>query len=75
MNDNAVIGPPLLITPKEAAQLLSISERTLWDITNRGRLRRVKIGRLVRYDPRDLQAWIDSAKGSDENAGNLTDPR
>ncbi len=71
MNDNNVIGKPLLITAREAAQLLSISERTLWDITNRGDLRRVKVGRLVRYDPRDLKAWIESVKveagyGSDE---------
>jgi excisionase family DNA binding protein len=52
----------LLLRPEEAAESLGISERALWTLTNSGEINRVKIGRSVRYDPRDLKAWIDKAK-------------
>ena len=53
----------LLVTAKQAAQSLAISERTLWELTRRGEIPRLKIGASVRYDLRDLQAWIDKKKG------------
>ena len=53
---------PLLVTPREAAQALSICERTLYALTQRGQLPTVRIGRAVRYDVRDLRAWIERAK-------------
>lgn len=56
-------APKLLLTAKEAAQSLAISERTLWELTRRGEIPRLKIGASVRYDLRDLQAWIDKKKG------------
>jgi excisionase family DNA binding protein len=54
--------PALLMTPKQAAKALSISERTLWGMTvPRGPLPAIKIGRRgVRYAVADLQAWIES---------------
>jgi excisionase family DNA binding protein len=57
----------LLLKPKEAAAALGISERTLWQLTKDGGIPSVLIGggkdrQVVRYDPRDLQAWIDSKK-------------
>jgi hypothetical protein len=57
--------PPdaLLLTSRQAAAALSISERTLWSITGpRGPLPAVKIGRAVRYCPTDLHVWIESQK-------------
>ena len=60
MNSEA---PKLLLTAKQAAQSLAISERTLWELTRRGEIPRLKIGAAVRYDLRDLQAWIDKKKG------------
>jgi hypothetical protein len=54
--------PKLLVTAKQAAAALSISERTLWAWTNRKIIACVKIGRSVRYDLRDLAAFIDRAK-------------
>jgi len=38
----------LLVTAREAAKLLSISEKTLWTLTNRGGIQAVRIGRVVR---------------------------
>lgn len=54
----------LLWTPPEAADAMGISERTLWSITApRGDLPAVPCGkRAVRYDPRDVQSWIDRHK-------------
>lgn len=53
---------PILLTARQAARALSISERTLYAITKAGDIRAVRCGRLIRYDPADLRAWIESAK-------------
>jgi excisionase family DNA binding protein len=56
-------SPALLLTPRQAAKALSISERTLWAITApRGPMPAVRIGRAVRYLVSDLQEWIESQK-------------
>jgi excisionase family DNA binding protein len=49
---------PLLLTVREAAQLLAISERTLWTLTHTGRLRAVRVGRAVRYARTDLEEFV-----------------
>ena len=55
-----------LLTVREAAGLMRISERKLWDLTRHGGLPCVRFGRAVRYDPADLRAWLDGMKrGSD----------
>lgn len=55
---------PMLLTARQAARSLNLSERTLYSITKRGDLPAVRVGRTVRYDPADLRAWIASAKNS-----------
>jgi excisionase family DNA binding protein len=52
----------LLLRPRDAAAALAVCEKTLWTLTDRGEIPVVKIGRAVRYDPRDLSAWIDRQK-------------
>lgn len=52
----------MLLTAPEAAKLLAIGARTLWRLTDDGEIPVVRIGRAVRYDRRDLLAWIDRAK-------------
>ncbi len=54
---------PQLLTSREAAQTLAISERTLWTLTRRGDVRSVRFGRAVRYDVADLNAMVERAKG------------
>ncbi len=57
------MGPnTLLMTSPEAAEALSISQRPLWGLTQRGDIPCVRIGRAVRYDPADLRTWIDAQK-------------
>lgn len=48
----------LLVTAKEAAVLLAISERTLWQLTSDGDVPAIRLGRSVRYDLADLRAFI-----------------
>jgi len=52
----------LLMTAKEAARALAISPRKLWSLTAGGKIRAVRIGRSVRYDPADLSEWIEKQK-------------
>jgi excisionase family DNA binding protein len=53
---------PLLWTTRQAAEALAISERKLWDLTNRRLIPCVRIGRSVRYAVIDIQRWIESQK-------------
>ncbi|HUU94501.1 MAG TPA: helix-turn-helix domain-containing protein [Phycisphaerae bacterium] len=61
-NDTAAALTVQLLTPRQAAKALAISERTLWKFTKRGEVPVVRIGRAVRYDQADLQAWIQRRK-------------
>ena len=51
-----------LLTPKQAAELLQISERTLYKLSKFEGLPAVKVGRIVRYDAEDLREWIAKNK-------------
>jgi excisionase family DNA binding protein len=57
-------GPVFLLRPREAARALAISERTLWELTRRGEIPHVRLGRAVRYRPADLDAWAEARKQS-----------
>jgi excisionase family DNA binding protein len=63
MNTIHTKQPSLLVTIKTASQMLQISERLLFAMTKHGTIRSIRVGsRGVRYDPRDLQKWIDDQK-------------
>jgi hypothetical protein len=70
-----VDAPHLLLTARQTAVALAISERMLWELTARGELNPVRLpgrgskARALRYDVRDLRAWIDRLK-----AGQATNP-
>ena len=51
-----------LLKSKQSAAYLAISERKLWAITKVGDIPVVRLGRAVRYDRRDLDAFIQRAK-------------
>jgi hypothetical protein len=59
------MGARLLVTSRDAARMLSISERTLWSVTKQRRLRCVRIGRAVRYAVGDLEAFVRGARTRD----------
>jgi excisionase family DNA binding protein len=63
------IVAPLLLTARQAAKWLNISERTLYARTADRSIAVVRIGnRGIRYDPADLRAWIERAKNSEKSA-------
>ena len=53
---------PLALSPRDAAQALGISERTLWSATQpRGPIPSVKLGNRVLYPVTGLQEWLTRA--------------
>ncbi|MFN0177171.1 MAG: helix-turn-helix domain-containing protein [Gemmatimonadales bacterium] len=52
-----------LLTPRELADLLKVSEPTAWRLGREGRVPTIRIGRLMRFDRRAIAAWL-AANGS-----------
>ena len=50
---------PTLLTRREAAAILRISERMLFTLTKRGDVPCVRIGRSVKYRPSDIAAFVE----------------
>lgn len=49
----------LLLSPKEAAQALAISERTLWDLRKNGEIPSITVGKKsIRYPVAGLERYI-----------------
>lgn len=48
----------LLLTVRQAAEALAISERKLWSLTKCGKLPHIKIGTKTLYPVETLQQWI-----------------
>jgi excisionase family DNA binding protein len=57
-----------LLTPRETAKRLAISERHLFQLTRDGELPCVRVGKCVRYNVETIRKWIRDAesKGSPE---------
>jgi excisionase family DNA binding protein len=51
-----------LLTSRQAAARLAISERKLWNLSKEGRIPAVKFDRVVRYDVADLDVFIQAMK-------------
>lgn len=64
MTATTTIPDRLLVKPREAARLLSVSPRTLFSLP----IPKIKLGEGrfagVRYDVDDLREWIDERKNS-----------
>ena len=54
----------LAVNAREAAEMLHVSERTLWKWTKEGRIPSVKIGRRILYSVEALRQFVN---------GNTTD--
>ena len=59
---NETTTAPLLLSVRDAAIALSISERTLFSLTKSGEIPRLKIGAKVLYSVDDLRQWIDGRR-------------
>lgn len=61
---NILAMTPLLLTQREAAKVLSISERTLYTLRTSGLIRGVRIGISGwRYSVEELQRFIRESEG------------
>ena len=58
-----------LLTYRQAAEVLGVSERSIWTLVDQGTLPAVRFGRSVRIDPVDLRAFIDRAKAGEIGGG------
>jgi len=54
--------PKLAMRPREAAKAIGLSERTLWTLTNQGKIPHIRLGRAVLYPVDTLCEWL--AEGS-----------
>lgn len=54
--------PEILLTSREAAKRLAISERHLYTLTHAGELPCVRVGRSIRYSVETIQQWIRDAE-------------
>ncbi len=54
--------PSKLLTEKQAEKLLQVSRTTLWRLRAEGGIPHVNVGGQVRYERKDLQAWIARQK-------------
>jgi excisionase family DNA binding protein len=61
MSPNPTSACPRLLTIKQAAEHLNVSERTVWRLIETCKLRARKIGRSTRIATEDLEKLIDSS--------------
>ncbi|MFO1007729.1 MAG: helix-turn-helix domain-containing protein [Planctomycetaceae bacterium] len=58
---------PIAYRPREAARVLGISERLLWQLTHDGHIPCVRLGagkrRAILYPVAELQAWLTQQAG------------
>jgi hypothetical protein len=55
--------PETLLDERAAAKILGVSPRVLWGLADAGTIPFIRIGpRLKRYDPRDLQDFIERSR-------------
>lgn len=59
---NAIVAREGLLTVREAARYLAVSVSTLYGWVWQRRIPFVKIGRALRFDSRDLAAFIEANK-------------
>lgn len=50
----------LAVKPKEAAEMLAISERTLASLKASGDIKAIKVGAAVIYSIKELERWLES---------------
>ncbi len=74
MTTTAPTLSPLALRPREAARVLGVSPRTLWEWTHLGIVPCVRIGtgkrKTVLYDVQTLQEWLTrqaQAKGGEHD--------
>jgi putative molybdopterin biosynthesis protein len=55
------------LTPQEVAEILKISKNTVYELVKRGELNGYKVGKKVRVDTKDIEAYKNITKNSSNN--------
>ena len=50
---------PKLLTEKEVAEILDCCPKTVYNLRQRGKIGYVPVERGIRYDPRDVESYIE----------------
>lgn len=60
----STVSPPELLTPEQAAARMGLRPQTLavWRTTGRYGLPYIRAGRLIRYRPEDIDAFLDGRR-------------
>ncbi len=53
---------PLAVSMRDAARLLSVSERSVWSLVHSGKLPSIRIGRSVRIPMDALREYVGGAR-------------
>ncbi|GAB4127858.1 MAG: hypothetical protein Kow0040_01900 [Thermogutta sp.] len=56
----------LALRPRDAARVLSVSQRTLWTWTKEGRIPCVRVGRALLYPMDELRRWLAEQAGQSQ---------
>lgn len=48
-----------LLTPADVAEFLSVKLARVYELANRGELKARRVGRLMRFKPEDVNAFLD----------------
>lgn len=62
-NEVAVMAQQKSYTPEEVAEMLKISKYTVYEMVKRGDLTAYRVGRKLRFQDSDIEAYIEKAKG------------
>lgn len=62
------LNGPFLLTSRETAKRLSISERHLFSLTKSGVLPSVRVGQRVHYSVETIQRWIRESEGAGKSS-------
>jgi len=64
-----------LLTPDEVAEMLHIARKTMVIMARKQRIPCIRIGRLVRFDQKDIDRWIDNPRSQERemNARSVID--
>jgi len=52
------IGPPSLLSTREAAKRIGVSTRTLYRMTDRRQIPFIKLDGVLRFEPKDVEHFI-----------------
>jgi len=60
-----------LLTPDQIAQVLGVKPSTIYQWTHQGYIPHVKLGRLVRFDLRVIEQWLQRLSNNGRNTKNI----